>query len=211
MFFVITQDNFVIVGPNTWNRFKFEEALQEECGITYTLPNSNDSGASFIISEVVKILPVVSLPEPEYNSKIQRLDGPYWIFSDQNAQMYYTAVDLPVDAVRNSLIALVANNRYYKEVGGIKMTVQETVVSIDTARNSRNIYIDAYNTVKIGETVNWKFPECWMSINRVELDSIVQAIKGHVEYCFNWEMAKDQEINSAQTLQELNAIVTDFT
>ncbi len=211
MFFALIQDNFVIVGPKLWNKLLFEEVLQEECDITYTLPTRNDDGTPYIISDTVKILPITSLPEPAFNSKIQRLDGPYWNFSDTTAEMYFTVGDLPIDAVKNNLIALVAANRYSAEVGGIKMTIQGNEVSIDTNRGARDIFFQAYSVLGDTETVNWKFPECWMILSKAELGSIVEAIKAHVQTCFNWEQNKQVEINACQTLDQLNNIDTNYS
>lgn len=210
MFFALVHDNFVIVGPRLWNKLLFEEALQEECDVTYTLPTRNDEGTPFIIAPNVMILPIVSLPQPVFNSKIQRLDGPYWVFTDTEAQMSFTVVDLPIEAVKNQLKVVIANNRYTKEVGGIKMTIQGIEVSIDTARGSREIFFDAYNSMGPTETINWKFPECWLTLTKDELGSIVAAGKLHIQTCFDWERDKDQEIDSAQTLQALDAIILNF-
>jgi hypothetical protein len=211
MFFALIQDNYVIIGPRLWNKLLFEEALQEECDITYTLPTRNDDGTPYIISDTVKILPITSLPEPAFNSKIQRLDGPYWNFSDTIAEMYFTVGDLPIDAVKNNLIALVAANRYSAEVGGIKMTIQGTEVSIDTNRGARDIFFQGYSVLGDTETVNWKFPECWMTLSKAELGTIVESIKAHVQTCFNWEQNKQVEINACQTLDQLNNIDTNYS
>lgn len=207
MFFVITLDGNVILGPKPWNRLMFQECLQEECGVSYTLPNDNDAGTPFVVSPTVSVLPVVSMPEPAFNSKIQRLDGPYWNLNAQRAQMSFTVGDLPIDAVRNMLKAVVASNRYSAETGGIKVTVQGQEVTVDTARGSRDIFVDAYNSMGDADTINWKFPEGWMVLTKVELGAIVAAGKQHIQDCFNWEKGKDDEIDAAQTLDALDAIV----
>ena len=210
MFFALVHNNFVSIGPRLWNKLLFEEALKEECEVTYTLPTRNDEGIPFIIASNIMILPVVSLPEPSFNSKIQRLDGPYWVLTNTKAQMSFTVTDLPIEAVKNQLKVIVANNRYTKEVGGIKMTIQDIEVSIDTARGSREIFFNAYNSMEPSETINWKFPECWLTLTKDELGSIVVAGKLHIQTCFDWERNKDQEIDAAQTLQALDAIVLNF-
>lgn len=210
MFFVIIQDNSIVTGPKLWNKLMFQEVLQEECGVTYTLPTRNDEGAPFIITDTVSILPVTSLPDPEFNSKIERLDGPYWAFTSTEAQMWYQVADLPVDAVKNFLKNVIAANRYAAEVGGIQMDIQDKTVTIDTARGSREIFFDAYNMMGPDDTINWKFPECWLTLTKPELGSIVEAGKLHIQTCFNWEMNKDAEISACDTLEELDAIKLDF-
>jgi hypothetical protein len=204
--FVIVHNNYVILGPKNWNKLNFEEVLLEECEVTYTLDTRNDNKNPIIINENTKILPVVGLPQPYFNSKIQRLDGPYWNLSNTEAQMYFIPGDLPVDSVKNSIKEIVANNRYVKENSGIKLEIQNTLVSIDTARGSREIFFDTWLAMTEEETINWKFPETWMSVTKSDMFTIVSAGKTHIQTCFNWEQSKVIEIDNATTLQELHAI-----
>ena len=204
--FVIVHNNYVILGPKKWNKLNFEEVLLEECEVTYALDTRNDNRDPIIINENTKILPVVGLSEPAFNSKIQRLDGPYWNLSDTEAQMYYTVGDLPIEAVKNRLKEVVAYNRYVKESEGIKIEVQNTLVSIDTARGSREIFFNTWLSMLEEETVNWKFPETWMTVSKSDMFSIVSAGKSHIQSCFDWEQNKTIEIESASTLEDLDAI-----
>lgn len=207
--FVIVHNNYVIWGPKTWNRLSFQDVLKEECEIEYTLENRNDSNIPIIINENVKILPVVRLPEPEYNNKIQRLDGPFWNIDDEKAEMWYGVADLPVDAVKNFLKGVAANNRYAKEIGGLKLTIQGTEVSIDTARGSRDIFLQTLLAIAEAENISWKFPEGWLSVTKSELQQIVDAGKAHIQSAFAWEQSKVAEIDGAETLAELDAIVLE--
>jgi len=207
--FVIVNKGYVILGPKPWNKLMFQEVLLEECEVEYTLETKNPNNTPIIVDENTSILPVIGLPEPSFNSKIQRLDGPYWNFSDTQAEMYFTAGDLPVDAVKNKLKEVAINNRYTYETRGVKITIQGTEVTVDTARGSRDIFFDAYMSIGESETINWKFPEGFFAVNKTELGLAVSAGKSHIQNAFDWEMAKTVEIDACTTLAELNVVVLD--
>lgn len=208
--FVIVHQGYVISGPKKWNKKGFEEVLVEDCEVEYTLETRNDSNLPIVINEDTKILPVVALAEPNYNAKIQRLDGPYWNFYDDRAEMYFTVGNLEVDAVRNKLKEIVANNRYVYEVKGIKVEVQGNLVTIDTARGSRDIFFSALISMGDSETINWKFPEMWLTVTKSDMTTIVAAGKQHIQDCFTWEQNKSIEIDAATSLEELDAIVLNI-
>ena len=208
--FVVVHNGYVTLGPKNWNKLSFEEELRDECEVEYTLPTRNDARDPIIINANTSILPVVSIDTPNLNGKIQRLDGPYWNFSETQAEMYYTAGDLPLDYVKSNLKNEVAAKRYEKETAGIKMTIQSTEVTVDTARGSRDIFLDTYNVLGENDTINWKFPEIWLTLTKAELGSLVAAGVAHIQYCFNWEKTKADEIDACTTLAELDAITIVF-
>jgi hypothetical protein len=205
--FVIVNKGYVILGPKPWNKLMFQEVLLEECEVEYTLETKNPNNTPIIVDENTSILPVIGLPEPSFNSKIQRLEGPYWNLSDTQAEMYYTVGDLPVDAVKNQLKAVAINNRYTYETRGVKIIIQGTEVTVDTSRGSRDIFFDAYLSIGEDETINWKFPEGFFTVNKTELGLAVSAGKSHIQNAFDWEMTKTVEIDACVTLAELNAVV----
>ena len=60
--FVIVQNNYVVLGPMVWNRFRFQNFLLEECEVTFTLDSRNDSETPVVVSDEIKILPTASTP-----------------------------------------------------------------------------------------------------------------------------------------------------
>jgi len=57
------------------------------------------------------------------------------------------------------------------------------------------------------DTVNWKFPEGWLTLTKVELGAAVSAGAAHIQGSFDWEKAKIEEIEAAETVEVLDAIV----
>lgn len=210
MQFVIVHNGFVTLGPKTWNKLMFEEELRDECEVEYTLPTRNNEGTPFVINANTKILKVVSIDPPPMNGKTQRLEGPFWNFTADTAKMSYTVVDLPIDMVKARIKEEAAAKRYQKEISGIKMTIQGQEVTVDTARGSRDIFLDTYNVMADDSTINWKFPEGWFTLSKAELGSIVAAGIAHIQACFDWEMQKAAEIDGHTALVDLDAVEVKF-
>ena len=98
---------------------------------------------------------------------------------------------------------MVAVKRYVKEVAGTKATVQNTEVTVDTSREGRNVFVQKYSLMKTGDTVNWKFPEGWLTLTKIELGTIVTAGQTHIQSFFDWEKDYSDQIDAAQTKQDL--------
>lgn len=206
--FVIVYNNLVILGPMRWNRKRFENEIQEECEVTTTLPDKNENNP-IIVSDNVKILPVQPTENPPYNPRIENLHGPFWEFTDTVAISSYIAQPLPIDAVKSQLKKDCATERYKREIAGTKVTIQNTEVTIDTNRGSRDIFVQKYLLMGDTDIVQWKFPEGWLELTKSELGLIVSAGAAHVQDQFNWESTKIVEIDSCETLEQLAVVIEE--
>lgn len=205
--FVIVYQNSVILGPMRWNRFRFENQILEETEVQITLADRNDNKDPVLINNDLKILPVVGTQNPSFNSKIQFLNGPYWVFTDTEATMSFVAEDKNVEAVKNELKTLVASERYLKEIAGTKVTVQNVEVTVETDRETRNVFVQKFTLMGENDTVNWKFPEGWLNLTKSDLGTVVAAGVAYIQSQFDWELTKVSEIDNCTTLSELDAIV----
>ena len=205
--FVIVHDNSVILGPMRWNKFRFENVIAEECEFTVSLPSSNDQ--PIIVSENIKILPVQGTQNPVFNSTIEFLNGPFWEFTDTAAIQSFRVENIPVEAIKNTLKALTSAVRWKRETAGIKVTVQDTEVSVVTERGDRDIFVQKFLLMGDAETVQWKFPEGWIVLTKAHLGAIVTAGAQHVQDQFVWEALKIAEIEACTTHSELAGIVIE--
>jgi hypothetical protein len=204
--FVIVYNNSVILGPMRWNKFRFENEILEECEVTKSLPNKNEDQV-ITVSENIKIYPVQGSPNPQFNPIIEHLNGPFWEFTETHAISSYQVQSLPIDAVKNTLKSETATERYSREIAGIKITIQETEVTIDTNRGDRDIFVQKFLLMSESDTVQWKFPEGWLTLSKTELGTIVSAGSNHVQSQFDWEATKIAEIDACETLEQLSEIV----
>lgn len=208
--FIITEkqiDNtiMVILGPMPWSPNRFRNCLADDLEIQFNVPLSNPNNELINISDTVKIYPVIDLgPNAEYNPRIHYLNGPFYNYYEDRAELYYVPYDKPIDIVKDELKHLVAANRYKYEVMGISYTIQGKTVNLYTNREDRNLYLQAY---QLGvDNINWKFGTEFLTVSHIELGEIVSVVMSHIQAVFDWESSKLNEIDNCETLEELDII-----
>jgi len=202
--YALIHKNKVIAGPIAWNRAFFSFKLKELGLNNIQLPRLAESSTHIVNSET-KIVSVVSNVE-DHNSKIQYIQGPSWEILENYAIAHYVAVDTPLEFVRANFKSELAEARYYKEIAGITINIQEIDVSIDTSREGRNIFIQTASIMQDSDIIAWKFPETWLNVNKPEMLLIISKGVEHIQNCFNWEKSISEIIDAAQSAEELLAI-----
>ena len=197
----------VLLGPIEWNPRFIASVLQSDLDLSSrpVITQEDKDKVPYNILPNVRIRPVNTVNE-EYNPKTQFLIGPYWSYTDDEATATYVATYKDMDIIRAELKQQLVNERYKKEISGIKVTIQEKEVTVDTSRENRNIYVQRYVTMNDLETIEWKFPEGWFTLTKEELGSVVTACNNHVQSAFNWELQKSIAIDSATNHDELDLI-----
>ncbi len=203
--FVIVYNNSVILGPMKWNQKRFQDEIEEECEITASLPYTNEGVIT--VNENIKIYPVQITQDPPFNSKIEFLHGPFWEFTETHAISSYVVQPKPIEAVRNELKTLVAQERWKKEIKGVKVTTQSLEVTADTNRGTRDIFVQQYLLMGESDTVMWKFPEAWLNLSKSDLGLIVATGANHVKQAFVWEQDLAAQIDACTNLNDLDALV----
>lgn len=210
MFLVIekTHDgmDFVHLGPMNWRPRLFQSVITDDLEIDYTLPLSNDNNEAIIINDIARIIPVTDVGVTgSYNPKIQQLVGPYYNFFETYAEHYQKVEDKPLDVIRSELKSVIASNRYRYEIMGTSVTIQNQTINVLTTREDRGLYLQAYQLGK--DNVNWKFGDTFLILSNSDLGIIVNAVVNHIQSAFDWESGKCIEIDSAITLEELDALI----
>ena len=208
--FIIIHDNQVVLGPMRWNRFRFENFLEEEHEISTTLQDKNEN-SPVIVSDICKILPIAVTAYPEHNPKIEMLHGPFWDITDELATSSYQVVSMPVDAVKNQLKALTSTERNSREAKWITQTIQGQSIKIDTSKENRNSLIQKLVAITESDTVNWKFGAQFLTLTYNEIKDLISALDAHIQTQFDWQLNKIAEIEACETLSELDAIVIQET
>jgi hypothetical protein len=203
--YVLVHNGFVINGPRAWNYRSFESSLEEDCEITYKLPMSKDDEEIITIDDNTKIY-AAELVYPNYNPKIEYPHGPFWDFSTGKAIGTFQVLETPIDLIKNTLKAQVADNRWRKETAGLITNIQGNDVYINTAREVRDVFLQKYILMNENETVQWKFDIGWVTLTKFEMNSIATAVANHIQAQFDWEIAKHAEIDACTTAEELDAI-----
>lgn len=203
--YVLTHKNRVLAGPMDWNRAIFDGNL-EKLKIMVTLPRVAPEELPLVI-DADTVIYSVEFNEPVYNKKINYLEGPYWTYENDRAIAGYLVKDQPVESVRANLKLQAADVRWSKETAGTTVDIQGITVTVDTARGSRDIFVQKYLLMADADVVSWKFPEAWLTLTKSDLGAVVAAGAGHVQSSFAWEKQISDAIDLANTLTELDAIV----
>lgn len=203
--YVLVHNNFVINGPREWNYRSFESSLEEDCEIQFKLPMSKKDEEIIEIDENTKIY-AAELVYPSYNPKIEYPHGPFWDFSTGKAIGTFQVLKTPVDLIKSALKEKVAEIRWRKEILGTQTTIQSIDVLLNTERVKRDVYAQKYLLMADDETVQWKFPQQWLTVTKQEMKQIVDCIDSHVQNVFAWEVNKIAAIDSCTTAKQLDAI-----
>jgi hypothetical protein len=203
MYAVVYKGN-VIVGPMEWNRAIFTGSLSKE-GVDVTLPRVAPETLPYVINEDSKIC-LVNENRPEMNPMVEYYYGPIWDITGDIAIANYDVMDSPVEFAKVNFKNQAADVRYKKEISGTKINIQNTEVTIDTTRDGRNIFVQKYSLMGDNETVNWKFPQGWLTLTKSELGSIVAAGASHIQTVFDWEKTINDQIDAATTKEQLLSI-----
>lgn len=212
MNYVIVQNKqTVLLGPMPWRQRMFQREIDDlldagDISQRYTIPPIAPETNYLDLGEGIEIFPVINTDVPAYDPFYEQLAGPFYTYNNNEASAIYNAVPVSLDMSKAALKQVVTDNRYKKEQAGIKLTIQGNEITIDTARGSRDIFLQTYATMGETETINWKFPEMWISVTSTDMALIVSSGKAHIQTCFNWELSTHTAIDAATTVEELKAI-----
>jgi len=204
MYAVIHKEK-VIIGPKDWDRGFFSFRFQQLKINAATMPRTAPTSFPYVVDENTRIIPATVIYE-NINPMVQYHRGPIWTISEDSASALYEAVDTPIESAKSNFRNQAAEERYKKEVSGTKITIQDLEVTLDTSRDGRNIFFQKFFLMSDADTVNWKFPEGWLTLTKAELDQIVQVGATHIQSSFDWEKDINDQINAATTAEELLAI-----
>lgn len=203
--YAVIYDNRVLVGPMNWNRGMFQGALERK-GIQYPLPRTAPDNLPLTINEHAKIMRVDEI-RPTMNPLVEFYYGPLWDITEETAIANYEVHDSPIESMRYNLKQVAAQERYKREVLGTTTTIQDQTITIDTNRGTRDIFVQKYLLMSDSDLVNWKFPEGWLTLTKQDLGTVVQAGAQYIQSCFDWELNIAEQIDLAQTKQDLLAII----
>ena len=98
----------------------------------------------------------------------------------------------------------IAAARYEAETSGV--TVEGAV--IDTDRESQSLITGAALAATLDESysLNWKTADGFISLTAPQIIAVAQAVRAHVQSCFDREAALNEQIDAANSKEELEAI-----
>jgi hypothetical protein len=194
----------VLLGPIDW-RHRFIQSELDDLEIEYSVPPVEQGYLQ--ITPEVEIFPISESYMPAIDSRYEDPVGPSWnINPDLTAVETYTKQDKSLVAVRQALKDIVSRQRYDREIAGTTATVNSQSITLSTTRgDDRTQWNNLLATIGTG-TVNWKFSNGFVELNRTDVEIILAAIATHVQAAFDWEKSQQDAIDIAEDMAALKAI-----
>lgn len=195
----------VTFNPRMYHKTHFEQHLVSQ-GIIVQLPFTIDG--VYDASNTVHIVPATILPLPSYNPRIQYLSDVEWHILVDRVEGHVNVLDRDLADAKKEMKQILASNRYSKECTPIQHVVQGQTVTIETIRDDRHIWFQSLMLLGENEVQPFKFPveQIWIVLTKSDIQSIVAAIRSHVQSCFNQEAIIAAQIDAASTLSDLITI-----
>ena len=203
MNYILTENKTVLLGPISWKP-RFLQSELDDLEVDFKI--SPIEGYTKINDEL-EIFPITSAFIPEHDTNFETLSGPYYTFTDTEASQTYTKINLDIQSIKYNLKSIVTDYRYKIENAGTKIIIQDLEVTIDTARGNRDIFVQKFLLMNNSDTVEWRFPEGWLTLSKAELGSVVSTGNDWIQNSFNVEKLKHDEIDACNTIEELKLIV----
>lgn len=221
MQFIISQNKqTVILGPVDWkSRFiqsEFDELYENgDISFQYKVPPVEQGYLN--VGEGYEIFPITDIISPDIDTNFEQPIGPFYTYSqptDESGNTIntwvstatYEKTDRSISEIKSTVKSVAASLRYTKENAGTKVNVQNTMVTVDTSREGRAIFVQAYTTMSDTDVIGWKFPEGWLNLSKGDLGICVNSGVAYVQSQFAWEQNIDDQVDNAVTIDELKTI-----
>lgn len=147
---------------------------------------------------------------PEHDPKYHNVGNFTWeIITENNVPVKvvftYPITNKTLEEVKALRKQEVAPYRREKENTTITLTINDTQVEISTSREER-ILLAAKLSASPGPH-NFKFSNTWSEITTEQLQYVLNQIDIKVQEAFDWELAKLQEIDACETIDEVYEVV----
>jgi len=213
-YLLVKNQTIVLLGPMNWRPRYFQLEINDlvengDLSFQYTVPPAEQGYIN--VGDGIEFYPV-NLTVPAYDPNFQYLAGPFWTFDNTTnfvAIGTYNVLTLDIPPIKDNLKQKAAIIRYEREQLGTSannVTSNNLSISLYTDRDNRNQYITLLNSIGDG-TINFKSNQGFLQLANTDIQNIVAAVNDYVQAQFNWELSIQNQINAANTIDELKAIV----
>jgi hypothetical protein len=205
----LIHNNSLILGPMGYNVRMINSELEElEVEETITPSSYTDLPIHFSDNQT-HLLPIEKVV-PSHDPKYHNVGNFSWEIIGEDGVpikvlLTYPIVDKTLEEVKVLRKQEVAPYRREKENTTITLTINDTEVEVSTSREERLLL--ASKLAAAPGPHNFKFQNTWLEITTEQLQTIVSAIDVRVQEAFDWELAKLQEIDACETIDDVYDVV----
>ena len=205
MKYILVENREIIhLGPIDWKP-RFIKSELEDLEIDFFIPPVEEGYIK--INDKFEIIPITSGDViPIFDPIYEGISGPFYTYSEFEVGIFYEVQQQQLESIKCNLKPSIVSERYNKEISGTKVTLQGVEVTLDTSRGNRDIFYQKYLLMGDSETIQWKFPETWLTLTKAEFGEVASAIIVHVQNAFDWELSIFNKVDSANDIEMLKSI-----
>ena len=205
----LIHNNSLELGPMGFN-VKYINADLEDLEVEERIsPQSYTELPIHFSDGLTHLLPIEKVI-PEHDPKYHNIGNLTWeIIEEDNIPVKvvftYPSVDKTLEEVKVIRKQEVSPYRKEKENTIITLDVNGNSVQVSTSREERLLLASKLSAAPGPH--NFKFSNTWLEITTEQLQTIVSAIDVKVQEAFDWELAKLQEIDACETIDEVYDVI----
>ena len=205
----LIHNNSLILGPMGYNVRMINSEL-EELEVEETITPSSYTDLPIHFSDGLTHLLPLEKDVPAHDPKYHNVGNFSWEIIQEDdvptkVLLTYPITDKTLEEVKELRKQEVSPYRREKENTTITVLINNTEVEVSTSREER-ILLASKLAASPGPH-NFKFSNTWLEITTEELKYILSEIDIKVQEAFDWELAKLQEIDACETIDEVYDVV----
>jgi hypothetical protein len=205
----LIHNNSLELGPFGANVRYINEEL-EELEVVERISNQSFTQLPIHFSDGLTHLLPTERVIPENDPKYHNVGNFSWEIIEENGVptkvlLTYPITDKILEEVKTLRKQEVSPYRREKENTILTLTINGTEVEVSTSREERLLL--ASKLAASPGPHNFKFHNTWLEITTAELQYILNQIDIKVQEAFDWELAKLQEIDACNTIDDVYAVV----
>ena len=205
----LIHNNSLELGPMGFN-VKYINADLEDLEVEERIsPQSYTELPIHFSDGLTHLLPIEKVV-PEHDPKYQNIGNLTWeIVKEDDTPVKvvftYPSVDKTLEEVKALRKQEVSPYRREKENTTITLDINGTSVQVSTSREERLMLASKLSAAPGPH--NFKFANTWLEITTEELQYVLNQIDLKVQEAFDWELAKLQEIDACETIDEVYDVI----
>jgi hypothetical protein len=207
-YLLVQNKQTVLLGPIDWRPRFIQSELND-------LFDAGEKANAFTISPTetgyvdcgdgFEIFPIASSEGSVHDPIYEQLAGPFYTYDNNVASEVYNVLDRDISFVKESLKQVAKLERQRKQNLGTTLNIGGTDVSLATDADELANFVSLLSS--IGEdSVNWKFKEGFITLVKADVQSIVDAIRSHIQTQFDWEKTIGETIDATSELSSLKTL-----
>jgi hypothetical protein len=205
----LIHNNSLELGPMGFN-VRYINSELEELEVEETITPSSYTDLPIHFSDGLTHLLPLERQVPSHDPKYHNVGNFSWEIIEENdvptkVLLTYPITDKTLEEVKELRKQEVSPYRREKENTTITLTINDTAVEVSTSREERILLASKLSAAPGPH--NFKFQNTWLEITTEELQYILNQVDVKVQEAFDWELAKLQEIDACETIDEVYDVV----